>query len=66
MRGAVTSGFRTGVVRERSSVKHLAHLKRLFPYVRRYAWALTLAIVGLLLARLAMNVVPTVHAHGHR
>ena len=58
MRGAVTSGFRTGVVRERSSVKHLAHLKRLFPYVRRYAWALTLAIVGLLLARLAMNVVP--------
>ena len=59
MRGVgATSGFRTGVVRERSSIKHLAHLKRLFPYVRRYAWVLAMAVLGLLLTRLAMNVVP--------
>ena len=59
MRGVGSStGFRTGVVRERSSIKHLAHLKRLFPYIRRYAWVLAMAVVGLLLARLAMNIVP--------
>ena len=59
MRGVgSTVGFRTGVVRERSSIKHLAHLKRLFPYVRRYAWVLAMAVFGLLLTRLAMNVVP--------
>ena len=54
----MSSAFRTGVVRKRSSIKDLAHLKRLFPYVRRYALVLAMAIVGLLLARLAMNVVP--------
>ena len=58
MRGAVTSGFRTGVVRERSSIKHLRHLVRLMPYVRRYAWVLVAAIAGLLLTRLAMAFVP--------
>ena len=44
--------------RERSSFKHLGHLKRLSPYVRRYAWVLVLAILGLLLTRLAVNLVP--------
>lgn len=58
MRGAVVSGFRTGVVRERSSIKHLRHLWRLMPYVRRYGWVLLLAITGLLLTRLAMSLVP--------
>ena len=58
MRGVVTTGFRTGVVRERSSIKHLHHLKRLFPYVKRYAWVLALAIAGLLLTRLAFAFVP--------
>lgn len=58
MRGAVTSGFRTGVVRERSSIKHLHHLKRLLPYVRRYGWVLALSIAGLLLTRLAFAFVP--------
>ena len=44
--------------RERSSFKHLGHLRRLFPYVRRYAWVLGFAIVGLLLTRLLFNLVP--------
>ena len=44
--------------RERSSFKHLGHLRRLFPYVRRYAWILGFAILGLLLTRLAYNLVP--------
>ena len=55
---SAAAAFRTGVVRERSSVKHLAHLKRLYPYVRRYGLVLALAIVGLLLTRLAFAVVP--------
>ena len=58
MRGVAASGFRTGVVRERSSIKHLRHLVRLVPYVRRYAWVLAGAIAGLLLTRLAMAFVP--------
>ena len=56
MRGGAVYG-RT-MSRERSSFKHLGHLRRLFPYVRRYAWVLVLAIVGLLLTRLAYNFVP--------
>ena len=47
-----------GPARERSSFKHLGHLKRLFPYIRRYAWVLGLAILGLLITRLAFNIVP--------
>ena len=47
-----------GASRERSSFKHLGHLRRLFPYIRRYAWVLGVAIVGLLLTRLAYNLVP--------
>ena len=59
MRGVgVSSGFRTGVVRERSSIKHLAHFKRLFPYIRRYASVLAMVFVGLLLTRVTMNLVP--------
>ena len=58
MRGVTVSGYRTGVVRERSSIKHLRHLVRLMDYVRRYAWVLGFAIGGLLLTRLAFNFVP--------
>ena len=58
MRGMAVSGYRTGVARERSSIKHLRHLWRLMDYVRRYAWVLGLAITGLLLTRLAFNFVP--------
>ncbi len=53
-----TGGYMSSAARERSSFKHLGHLKRLFPYVRRYAWVLGLAIVGLLLTRLLFNLVP--------
>ena len=44
--------------RERSSFKHLGHLKRLYPYIRRYAKVLTIAIAGLMLTRLLFNLVP--------
>ena len=42
----------------RSSFTHLGHLRRLVPYIRRYAWVLALAAVGLLLTRLGYNLVP--------
>ncbi len=48
----------SATARERSSFKHLGHLQRLLPYVRRYAWMLALAILGLLLTRLAINLAP--------
>ncbi len=51
-------GRSVGASRERSSFKHLGHLRRLYPYVRRYAWVLAFAIVGLLLTRLLFNLVP--------
>ena len=44
--------------RERASFHHLGHLKRLMPYVRRYAVVLAVGIVGLLLARLALYLIP--------
>ena len=47
-----------GPQRERASFKHLGHLKRLMPYVRRYAVVLVYGIVGLLLARLSLNLIP--------
>ena len=51
-------GRRGGVVRERSSMKHLGHLKRLFPYLKRYAWVLAFSLVGLLVVRAFMMLVP--------
>ena len=47
-----------GPRRERSSFKHLSHLKRLVPYVRRFGWVLLASISGLLLARLLDALVP--------
>lgn len=44
--------------RERSSSGHLAHLKRLGPYVRRYAWVLGASIFALLITRLLDAFVP--------
>ena len=58
MRGVSASGYRTGVVRERSSMKHLHHLMRLKGYVQRHARVIGLAIAGLLLTRLAFALVP--------
>lgn len=47
-----------GPRRERSSFKHLGHLKRLKPYVGRYAWVLVGSITGLLVTRLLDAFVP--------
>ena len=44
--------------RERASFQHLGHLKRLMPYVRRYAVVLGVGMVGLLIARLALYLIP--------
>ncbi|MCY3820614.1 MAG: ABC transporter ATP-binding protein [Gammaproteobacteria bacterium] len=44
--------------RERASFQHLGHLKRLMPYVRRYAVVLAWGVVGLLIARLALYLIP--------
>ena len=44
--------------RERASFHHLGHLKRLMPYVRRYAVVLAVGTFGLLLARLALYLIP--------
>lgn len=58
MRGGMAYGRIASATRPRSSFKHLGHLRRLFPYVKRYAWVLAFAIFGLLLTRLAYNIVP--------
>ena len=47
-----------GPRRERASARDLGHLKRLFPYARRYAWALGGSLAGLLVTRLLDAVVP--------
>ncbi len=44
--------------RERASFQHLGHLKRLMPYVQRYAVVLSVGVVGLLVARLALYLIP--------
>ncbi len=44
--------------RERSSFKHLGHLKNLGTYFRRYGWVLGIAIFGLLVTRILDNYVP--------
>ena len=47
-----------GPRRERASARDLGHLKRLFPYARRYAWPLGGSLAGLLVTRLLDAVVP--------
>ena len=44
--------------RERSSFRHLGHLKHLGTYFRRYGWVLTGAILGLLITRVFDALVP--------
>ena len=56
-RGSV-GGFAKGVARERSSFKHLGHLKRLFPYLNQFAWILAFSLVGLIVVRAMMMYVP--------
>ena len=50
--------YRKAPPRERSSFKHLGHLKRLFPYLKRFAWILVFSLIGLLLVRALMMYVP--------
>ena len=47
-----------GLARERSSFKHLGHLKRLFPYLKQYRWVLAFALLGLLVTRALMMAQP--------
>ena len=56
--GGRHSGFRRGPARERSSFKHLGHLKRLYPYLKQFAWILVFSLVGLLVVRAMMMYVP--------
>ena len=51
-------GFSKGPARERSSFKHLGHLKRLFPYLKQFRWILVFSLIGLLVVRAMMMYVP--------
>ena len=57
-RSVAGTGFRSGAVRQRRSLKHLAHLKRLTPYLRRHAGVLALAVGGTLCTQLAFSFLP--------
>lgn len=52
------SNYRKGPAPERSSFKHLGHLKRLFPYLKQFARILVLSLIGLLVVRAMMMYVP--------
>ena len=56
--GGRHSGFRRGPTRERSSFKHLGHLKRLYPYLKQFARILVFSLLGLLVVRAMMMYVP--------
>ena len=46
------------IQRERSSFKHLGHLTKLFPYIKRYKWVLIICIAAILGHRGLMAVMP--------
>ena len=50
--------YRKGPARERSSFKHLGHLKRLLPYLKQFAWILVYSLIGLIVVRAMMMYVP--------
>lgn len=54
--GGTTSGSR--IPRERSSFKHLGHLKKLFPYIVKYKWILIICILAILCHRGLMSYMP--------
>ena len=56
--GGGHGGFHKGLTTERSSFKHLGHLKRLFPYLKQFAWILVFSLIGLLVVRAMMMYVP--------
>jgi ABC-type multidrug transport system fused ATPase/permease subunit len=45
-------------VRVRPTLRHLAHLRRLFPYAWTYRWLIAVGISGLLLVRLCDALMP--------
>ena len=47
-----------GPTRERSSIKHLGHLKKLLPYLVRYKWILIICIIALFIQRWCMAYYP--------
>ena len=56
--GGMRGRYQSGPRRERSSFKHLAHLRKLLPYLRRYGWWFAVAILGLLIHRFGLAYVP--------
>ena len=50
--------YRKAPPRERSSFKHLGHLKRLFPYLKQFAWILVFSLIGLVLVQAMRMYVP--------
>ncbi len=54
----MTSFTATGPRRERSSFKHIANLKHLGIYFRRYAMVLSISIIGMLIANIMSAIVP--------
>ena len=56
--GGGHGGFHKGLTGEPSSFKHLGHLKRLFPYLKQFAWILVFSLIGLLVVRAMMMYVP--------
>ena len=53
-----TGSFGRTPARERSSFKHLGHLKRLFPYLKRYRWTLGSSVLGLMVKRSLIMLTP--------
>ena len=56
--GGMRARYQSGPRRERSSFKHLGHLRNLIPYLKRYRWWFALAIVGLVVHRIGLAFVP--------
>lgn len=56
--GGMRARYQSGPRRERSSFKHLGHLRKLFPYLKRYGWWFAIAVVGLVIHRIGLAFVP--------
>ena len=50
--------YEGGPRRERASFKHLGYLKKLYPYLRRYCFVFSLGILGLLILRPLLFLIP--------
>ena len=56
--GGMRARYQSGPRRERSSFKHLGHLRKLLPYLQRYWGWFALAITGLVVHRIGLAFVP--------